>query len=238
MAMVMLTKGKLIGVVGLVLIGIVGAIIITTLGIGNAYKQGLTEVGQQTQDKEVVLRKRKNIQKITIRPTDGTGCYEVTADGIVQVYATCGGELSTASRFTDTKNILRLFKLLTEQENFSDVPTGGKALFTIVIETDQGTQTITLYENTELAQTITNIVVEIPAASSPSLQPIPSSQPNYSPALIFSPTPSAGSIPSPSPTIGGTTPEQLFTCNFAENFDKKPYRVSNIVCTDDPVPAP
>jgi hypothetical protein len=139
-------KTKSVYLIGLVLVVVVALIIIMVLRIGNAYKSGISQISNQPPPGEVTHNVRQTIRQITFRKSDDKGCTEVTADGIVRTFSTCGTDLSGANRMTDSSNILRLFKLAGEMDA-SPEATSAAALaacsgYIMTIKTDTDTKSV------------------------------------------------------------------------------------------------
>ena len=209
---------------------------------GGAYRQSLRNVGGPQSTQEVTLKKKKQIRKITVQKSNDTSCIEVTPDGVVRVFAVCGGDLTQASRPTNLQNIFKLFKLVSEQD-LAKYKQSGNHVYQITVETDTGSETYYLASDggggSAIIDTITKIGGDIPPSGSPSPTP-PSVSPNPGSSPTASASPLAGSSPeasvSPGTGGGGGNP---FACDFSEGGGGgKPYRVSNIVCTSEPSPVP
>src|SRR3989344_8837826 len=109
-----LKRTTAIYIAAFLLILVIGSTVVVVMRLGVAYKGGLSSLTGQKLPEEVSLKKKKNIKKITVQKEGSTDCMEVTPDGIVKIYTTCGQNLDSANRLTDTKNILKLFKLISE----------------------------------------------------------------------------------------------------------------------------
>jgi len=194
------------------------------------------------------LKDKKKIRKIRISKDNRGGCMEVSPDGAVRIYDVCGETLTDAVRLTETKNILKLFKLVSETklEEFTNKPEGTYVI--IIVETDTGTETYYLPQDTgpgggsgggaigDIIDTIDDIEEDIP-------------DPTPTPTLIPSPTDiiTGGESPTPASGVSPTnilypTPTQAqtlvpFTCDFTgTSGTKKPYNVSNYICSTEPTP--
>lgn len=232
-------KGNVLLIVGGLFILVVAVSVLIVLGVGRIYRERITSL-EQTRSQELKLTKRAAIRKITIKKKDETGCMEVTPDGAVRVYESCGGKLVSATRLSDPRNILKLFQIVSEAD-VSMYRDSGAAVFELVIETDSGTQTIfvTSGGGEQVISTISQIQGDIPQPSPTVLLPqssqITVQSPYPSPSVssaVSSPPPNS----SPPPTVGGSIP---FTCDFYESGGQgKPYRVSNVVCSTEPSPVP
>lgn len=219
-------------------------ILLLVLGIafGVSYRKSLTNVVPEPQINEMTSLVGKKIKKVTFQKRYSSECIEVTADGIVRVYATCGKELNSADRLRDPKNIFKLYKLLTEKDYKSDSFTENDEVYLVTLETETGTQIFYFVADSkdtniaELINTFNNILGDLPGASpTPNFALLSSSSPQVSASL---PPPSGTSFyPTPSPS--GASLTQTFTCDFSDaKGTKKPMNVSNVICTGDPSPAP
>lgn len=236
---------KPVYIAAIVLAIVVGIVIVTVFGIGRLYQNRLSFVDDELPREELVLLEKPDIRRITIRQPVKNECIEVTPDGVVRVYQTCGGELDSANRPTDPRNILKLFRQLSEQDWSKFMSKGNGDVYELTIETDTGTQVLYIPvgqdnpASTVIIDTIHDIEEDIPVASPP-LPPTspgaPQPTPSVSPRVSVFP----GSSPLPSSTPGTSTGgNQGFACDFNDGgTGPKPYRVSNVVCTTDPSPLP
>lgn len=225
--------------------GILAAVILVAavvlIGVGRAYKGGLASLLQKNQ--EAMLVKRKQVNRITFKKSGGNACIEVTPDGVVRVYKECGGELTEARRLDDMRNINLLFQAMSLQdESLYRQPCTGEC-YEVTIETDEGTQTLYIQvggggAGGSIGDLIDDIEEQATATPTPSPgAPIASPTPGESP--LPTPTLPPGESPQPSVTPGtGGESTGTFVCDFLETSNKKPYRVSGIVCTTEPSPIP
>lgn len=226
---------RLLPIVGIIFVITVVIVSIIAIGIGRGYRGSLTAVSAPKKADDATLGKKKNIKRIMIKKSEGEECIEVTPDGVVRVYATCGGELISSQRPADPKYILDLMRLAAETDP-SKLPTDQTgAYYDITIETDSGSQTVRVYTSggggSEIINTINNVINTL---TNPS--PTPGSSPVLDATPFSTPIPVSTPVPTPEP---GASPEigeeKPFTCNFnPDGTAKKPYRVSNVVCTDTP----
>lgn len=233
-------KGNVLLIVGGLFILAVGASIFIILGVGSIYRGKIASLEQQ-RPQELELIKKASIRKITVKKKDEAGCMEVTPDGAVRIYESCGGKLLHATRLSDPRNILKLFQIVSEAD-VSEYRDSGAAVYELVIETDSGTQTIyvTSGGGEQMISTISLIQGDIPPNPSPtSFFPQPSQgteQTPYPSPAASSGGPTSPPNSTPPPTVGGGIP---FTCDFYESGEQgKPYRVSNVVCSTEPSPVP
>ena len=227
-------------------LGIFAAIIIflliLILGVGKAYRLGLSRFSPEQAPGEVSLKKKKEIKKISISRGGESGCMEITPDGIVRIYSTCGENLTSADRLTDLKFIQNLFRLINEQDlsKYTKKLT-GEDVIEITVNTDTGTEHYYLIIGDPGTQgiidTIENIKGDLPGAS-----PSPQASIGASGYIPPSPPPPGSSqyyiIPSATP--GSTSlPITPFTCDFiVAPGMKKPFNISNIICSTQPSPVP
>jgi hypothetical protein len=221
-------------------------IIVVLSRFGAAYERGLSSVLQNQQPQQLSQTvKRKNVRKVTVLTSDA-GCMEVTPDGVVRMFKTCGTDLSGAARLTNTRDIQRLFRLTTENDlsMYQSKPSG--AYTTIIIHSDDGDQTVYIPHGgqgpTPPAGEIIIIIDQI-GGDIPSLKPRPTSGPtptNLPPGVTQTPTPTAeivfGDTPTPTPSI--TLTEQPFSCDFSADSKNRPVTVSNTLCSSAPTPGP
>lgn len=234
-----LLRGKYIwitlGAFTLLLIGI-GVFI---YGFGTAYRRGLATLTQPLPE-ALTLKKKKIVSRITVKKSGESGCIEVTPDGIVRVYENCEGELTSAHRLIDPKNILKLFKLVSERD-LEKSKKSGDNVYELILDTESGKEVVYVIidgGDGEIIQAIENIKGDVPGpVATPAISPAPQTPvatppAGSSPQIVSSPQPSA------TPPTGGQTTIP-FVCDFSETSDsKKPYRVSNVVCTTEPSPVP
>jgi hypothetical protein len=244
-------------IIGAVLFGVLIVCLILITGIGNAYKSGLSRFTDNNTPANTTLIEREKITRITLKNGKDKGCIEVTPDGAVRIYDICGEQLSDANRISDTTNITRLFKQVSELNLKNITGTNECSTYIINVETasgqknfcltdlkNAGTQNGNPNQNnqqvidriiTDIKQTIDDIITEIPKPTPTSAavptQPdiIPTIPPvqTLAPSQILPPFVSPTAIPEPT---GGT-----FTCDFdTSGKTGKPYRVSNVVCTSLP----
>lgn len=230
---------------GVFFVFILAVVIGTIFGIGGVYKERIASFINPKEPEKMTIFKKKTVKKITIKKGTDRGCMEITPDGAVRVYSVCGQTLSLASRIPNPNHILQLFKLVTEEnlDLYTQKSTG--AVYQLIIETDTGTQTVylVLSESGEgvgqtIISTIQLITNDVPKPSS-TPGPTPSPAPTVAnESSTLAPTGSLF-IPTPTPTTGASGQVQTFTCGFSESGDKKkPYNISNIVCSTEPSPAP
>lgn len=237
-------QGKGLTLTVVVFVVVMLSIFVVLMRIGAVYRKRIN-VTPGTQFEEPKLHKTKIVKSITVKKNTGRDCMQITPDGVVRVFAQCDDNLTDANRLTNTNNILKLFRMITEYDADTSLPTGeGDNVYELIIETDEGTQHlyIVIDENTptqlqEIVQTITKIEEDIPPSSpQPStITPSPSAG-SVSPSLLPSGSVTPGAFPSPTP---GGLPGQAFLCDFMEvGGKKKPINVSNIICSTDPSPLP
>lgn len=221
-----------------------GGAIIAVNRFGSAIESRLGQIIPVPTSGNISDTPSKKVRRITVMDETG-GCIEVTPDGAVRVYKVCGDELDTAYRPQDPKYILELFtkvKALNTKKYMTKPVTGE--YITLVIETDQGTETIYLPGTDQsggspddIIHTIDNIVDDIPPPT-PTPTLLPSATPSHSPSVSPTASPTNALTGTPTPTGLPQGPEgDPFTCVFDDNGTGKPYRVSNVVCSTEPIPA-
>lgn len=239
----LLTKGLSTKIIflGLALfLGILLFVILIVLNLGKNYEGGLSSI-RASKPQEYTLTKKKNIKRIRIKRDTSNDCIEVTPDGVVRVFEDCSTEASGAHRLSDTKNIQRLFKLITEKDTLINQMPGVGRAYELTIESDEGTETIIIWvsddaedDGDDIIDTIDDILEEVPL---PSPSAVPSASGGSSNTPGVSPTPGASTgFASPQPTPSIQPSPQPFTCGFSQGQPGKPFAVSNIICSDQPQP--
>jgi hypothetical protein len=193
-------------------------------------------------------REKKNIRRLTVE--DEHGCMEVTPDGVVRTFATCGGELVDANRIADPKFLLKLLDAVSVMDTtpYRVRPKTG-VVITLHIQTDTENITVYLpasspspsYDPGTIEGLIHLVQGDLPQ---PTQTPVPGG-PSVTPTATTIPI---SGTPSPTPTLAPwitptVTPEASnltpFTCGFSEDESgKKPLNVSNYICSTQPSPAP
>lgn len=229
------------GVALVIIIGITGSVI---YALGKAYQSGLS-ISNNQPIQEIKITKTKKIRKITLKKTNQDACIEVSPDGTVRIYNTCGQQLTEAARLTNLNAIQKLFAQVSEQ-TYVVCRDDLVNAYQIVVESDQGVETVCVLENnnsgggvsSNITDIINNILGDLPHPSTSPLPnrstPPPTNSPYASPPHA---SPSGNSTPSPSPGASGTP--SGFICDYHETTGQnKPYTVSNIVCSTSPSPLP
>lgn len=231
-------KSYTLYILGGILVIVFISSVVVILEVGKRYKGGLSQFMNEQTSQRVHSIKKKQIRKITIKKRGESDCFSVTPDGVVRRFAECDDNLTDADRITNTKNILKLFKILSEIDltKYKEKRDGA---YELVIETEDGLETIyiDIGEDTgEIIEIIEDIEEEIPASSpEPSIFESPSSSGQVSP----SPFASGGYYATPTPTPSGGFGQTSFTCEFTDaQGNRKPYNVSNIICSTEPSPIP
>jgi hypothetical protein len=239
----------------LILAGVIALAVISAVGIGKAYRAGLSRYTQDYGQGDVTHVEREKITKIRLRKGDDTGCIELTPDGAVRIYKDCGKEeLQDAYRENDTRNILRLFKQMSELDyaKIKEADVCNTYLLTITAGSTTRTVCISDIESgsgsgsggggsggqtvTDITQTIGTIISDIPEPTPtgilPQISPTDYLLPGISPTVIPTQSDFPWITPEPTPTEGPVKP---FTCDFYDYpGTKKPYRVSSVVCSTVP----
>ena len=239
----LLPKGMPIYVTAAIFVGVLATVVLVVIALGKVYQGGISRLSGESAPNEYGIRKKKQIRKITLQKGDESGCFEIMPDGVVRVYAECGGELTDAARYQDPKRILQLFELASAYDLTKYRNSGPGQIYTLTIESDEGTEIITIVINDQNSDEINQVIdtIDTILEDFPDPTPLPagaSPQPSVSIVPGQSPVPSPSTVGStPQPSGSGTGGVELtpFSCGFTENFASgKPYRVSNIVCTEEP----
>lgn len=177
---------------------------------------------------------------------DEKGCIEVNPDGAVVVYSDCEAKtILSAERELDTKFIRRLFEhyALADLDEESRVMKSG---YVVIVETDEGVSTYYVADAGDIrgksggatetiSEIIANIIEDAPMPTPTAVSVTQTVTPTVAVGgVISTPTVVVNSSPTPNPTHE----PQPFSCDFSESDPKKPYRVSQVVCTSEPTPAP
>ncbi len=239
------SKSSLLFVSGGLLVIVFLLIILTSSRFGKAYQKNIRTVSDEPEPKSLTIFRRDTIKKVTIRKSGDQGCMELTPDGAVRVYTVCGKRLKQAVRLSDSKYITKLFKLVTEEDLSFYQQKKDDSIYEVTLETDTGIKTLYLVLDVGsdsvaqvIIQTIISISQDMPKPSPESGQtPFPTESENIQQGTL---TPTAIldiGFPTPGPT--GTVNAQSFTCGFTEGGNiKKPFNISNIICSTEPSPAP
>lgn len=227
-----------IGSLSLLVIIVILAVVVRQI----AMRPSLSLTGQDRSDQVLISKnERKQLRKITIE--DDSGCLEVTPDGVVRMYADCDGTLTSISRPIDPKRIIQLYEY-TSRVNTADYrqpPTQGEYI-RMIIETSGGSQVVfipVVSGPESISDTIDLIKGDIPKPSPTplaTLMPTPT-LPGQTPLPTQTATPTQPAIITP--TVAISTTPRPFTCGFADDpTDKRPYNVTNVICSTQPSPAP
>ncbi len=234
-------RGKLIYFGLVIFCAVVLIILLFIIKFGSAYRGNLSSYINNPKQQELKLKKKKDIKRITFRKQGEISCLEMTPDGVVRQYSVCGNTLTDVQRLSDSKNITKLFKLVSENELENLKNTGGE-IYELTIQTDTGTQVVYMSAaNSPIANEIIQ-TVEYVHGDLVGTSPTPTSVVNSSAAPInngTTPSPQ-NSLSNPSPTPDASATSQLpFVCDFIEtSTKKKPFNVSNVICSSEPVTAP
>jgi hypothetical protein len=187
-----------------------------------------------------------NLTNIKIINSDDQtgGCTEIAPDGVVRIYSKCGTTLDDAYRSYDSGSIVKLMKMLYDPRALSLKKPENGAFYTITIETEGGTFTIFVPKpggsggtiGDQIISVIGDIIDDKPPEIVPTKYITGTPEPTNLPGVI----PVSTAIPtmtvSPTPQTGEILPQNPFTCDFTGATGiKKPYRVSNVVCSTEPV---
>jgi hypothetical protein len=237
--MIVFTRNRTILIAGVLLSLVLAVTVFVIRRIGSSYGQGLSEFENQSDGEYAQLIKTHRMKKIRISRTETPDCIEVTADGAVRIYETCEGELEDTYRASDMRTIQRLFTIVSRyggsrtrggaDDTEITVEMDDGSLVTIFVPSDGGTG------DTGLPDIIGEIVARPPT---PSQQMAPTGYlPSPTPYVTGIATPAPTLPPGISPTPAPTADETSFTCDFYDSASttKKPYRVSSVVCSTEPV---
>lgn len=244
---------------GLILLGGVFLTVIMTVFVilylvGRTYQTRIASVSEQKQPQPMEHTVREEITKITVKNTSND-CIEFTRDGAARTLVDCGEEIASAQRLTDTRSLNRMFKIIAET-NFTAVPSYQSDQecdgYIITIYTISGFNTVclspypdnqgnqTYNQFTQVIDDIVDIIDDVIAQLEPTptiLMPTPT---GTIPTVHYlsTPTPTLPvGIGTPTPTVTGT-PISAFICDYTEGSTKKPYSISNIICSSGPTPGP
>jgi hypothetical protein len=212
------------------------------LALGANYRKTISGLVEEPKINEITSTEAKKVKKIIFQKRNSSGCIEVTPEGIVRVYQVCQEELESANRLVDPKNLIKLFKLVTEKTYKSQSFSDNDEVYQVILETNTGKEIFYIVvggsdQGDELLDTLEDVIEDIPDPTPTSY--ISSPSPRNSPAVSGSTSPSGSSLffSSPSPSPSGYV--ETFTCEFSESGGTaKPKNVSNVICTGDPSPAP
>ncbi len=242
---------KIILVTGAVLVILVILVVVIVSRIGNRYGSNIASVSNQPPPAQSSHTEKETITRLRIQRPGEKGCMEVSPDGSVRQYAVCQEELVSARRLNDAKYIIRLMKLVSEAKYAEYDGTSYCSTYLIHVETESGTRTFCVDSvnggsggggtgpgpGADIIRTIEDIIEEIPQ-NTPTPGPGVSTYPT---PTIFgqptdTPTPTGEVYITPTPVPTGTN--KGFTCDFDENGARKPFAVSGVVCSTDPIPIP
>lgn len=228
-------------IIGVLVIGLLGLllVIVSRLQSARVNQQAMTVTGNKLTTGQKL--ERRQLRKITI--DDDTGCLEVTSEGIVRVYETCGETLESVSRPIDPKRIIQLFEYTSRLafDEFSLPPTSGQYL-RLIVDTTTGSYTIYIPVESgddSISDTIDLIKGDIPQPTvTPQATLIPTpTLPGSTPLPSLTPTPTIQFGVTPTPTVAITP--RPFTCGFSDDpTDIRPFNVTNVICSTEPSPAP
>jgi hypothetical protein len=229
---------RLYVLVGILFLSITLAVVFYVVRFGSAYRSQVGSVENQPPIQDQTLVKARNVHKVTIKREGEDSCMEVSQDGVVRQFAQCGTQLVRADRLVETKNVVRLLKLVSERRWTTGKRPEGKVI-ELTIETDEGTETgyISVGDpgDKEITDTIGGITGDIPKPTpAPSVIPTPTLPPGVTP----SPTPTLPPGVTPSPTLAPdeTPADRSFVCGYQDKG--KPTNVSNTMCSTGPTPLP
>lgn len=226
-------------------------LVLVVFWFGKKYRSNISSYENPNIQSNINLEKATDITSITFQKEGEPGCIEVTPDGQVKIFTTCGKDLETAYRTTNNRNINRLFELI-KSGKLSTVKFDGA--MELSVNTNKGR--ITYYikpsdtsnngnPNSKPIDDQIIIIIDTIIDDKPENTPTPTNVPDVSPTDTYSsPTPSQYIYfyNTATPTPREETEQQIensFVCDFTTtDGSKKPYRVSNVVCTNEPQIAP
>ncbi len=244
------TQQRLILFIIGILVIVIGAAVVIAGGLGQSLREGLQSINPQVQD--LTLAEKKDVRRVTIRKGGSDECIEVTPDGIVRVLRNCDeNQIEEVYRAEDAQAIFQLFNKVarTDLSRYRLPPAAGTQYYTLTIETSQGQEVYYIPENENIPPLVQDIIdiIEEEILPSPTATPSPTRPPGATPTpttvSTATPTPTlppgVTATSTPTPTPGPDEPEgDPFTCVFDDNQSgQKPYRVSNVVCSTEPIPA-
>lgn len=210
---------------------------------GQRYRERLSTYEAPRIQNTVNKEQTSQVLKMTFKRDGQKGCYEITPDGQVRIFNDCDKNPDDVFRSYNNKMINNLFDLISSGKLSTQKINGGIEL---VVYTTKGTFVYYLPSNNsgdnssnDIVKEIIDIVEDI-INEAPENTPSPTSHSfENSPNPTFIPTPGVSGYEfSPTPSIiqpesqGQTVP---FECAFEDTSgDRKPYRVSNIVCSTEP----
>lgn len=238
---------RILLVAGGVLVVLIVLIVSILRFIGGRYQSRIEDIKIPLRKDTVFEVKRRVVRQVVIRSQGETGCIEVNPDGAVRVYSDCETKkLAATERELDTKFIRQLFEHYAQSERDEEkvVRTSG---YVVRVTTDSGV--VTYYvpfasddgieSSVGLLDTISEIIekiIEDAPEPTPTTVYVSPTVPVVTPTSQLAPSPTSGVVSSPTPTP--TAAPKPFSCEFSENDPKKPYRVSQVVCTSEPTPMP
>ncbi len=246
------SKKTLLYTLGIVLVAVLVLAVVYAFYFGRALGNRVENI-PVPEIQETELPQKKNIKKITVQRGNDVECIEITPDGAVRIFETCGGDLVAAYREQNTTAIAQLFNKLarTDFSLYSFPPDNDMlrvSVYTIIIQTDTGTETVYLYFDPSRPSQANDVVKLIDTVVND--KPTPTA--TATPVVTTSPT-APGNTGTPSPTLSQgasaptTTPtptgqvsqgdflKDPFTCVYYDT-DSRPHRVSNVVCSTEPLP--
>lgn len=208
--------------------------------IGGSYGEGIDSLLTQTPQEQSATREKRLIRRIIVDEEEQ--CLEITPDGVVRTYASCGGELIDTNRLFDPKRIIELFEYTSRINAGQYITKPPGASVRIIIETENGTEIVYIPISPgadSISQVIDLIKGDLP-------QPTPTTGPTAIPTptlpgttIIPTATPAPTLPPGVTPTNTLTVTPKPFVCDYRETAGStRPYYVSNFICTSQPSPAP
>jgi len=227
------------------------------------YRQEIEYIESQPEINKIHHVEKEKVTKIRINKSNEAECVEMSPDGIVRIYKVCGEVLDNAVRQEDVRYISRLFKQVSETDfqylvNF-EICSGymlyiyqGSSVKKVCLDMNNGFSTeiggatnesynrVIVNIINDIIQTIDLIYDTIPSPTSqttPVLSLTPTNEPSPTQTDPYSsPTPIFDISPTPTP-VGYERPP--FSCDFvSQSGNKRPYMISEVVCSSEPTPMP
>jgi hypothetical protein len=226
-----------------ILVAVIAIIFVTLIIIGRNYRKGLSTYESPKIQTNVNLDQATDIGGMTFRKKGEQECVSISTDGQVRIYDVCDKDQSSTYRTTNLRGLNRLFDMI-KSGNLDKTKTTGA--YEITIHTNKGDVTY-YFDDSDLkgggndggGNGIIDIIEDIKNDNpDKGITPTPIITTTFEitstlmPSIINSPyvTP----FPTPSPEDGVEIDKKSFTCDFTDSGSKKPYRVSNVVCSTEP----
>lgn len=222
-------------------------VIVYLINMGRSYRSGLENWENDDPLTEAEIIETRKIKRVTLQKDGDSGCVEVAPDGAVRIYKECGQDAENAFRSTEARQLRQILRIVSSGKLSTTYVEGA---YKLTVEYND--KTVTYYIppgnsvpggggdiGDKLIDIIDDVVDDAPTPSptiyiANTITPTPIVIPGESPTpTVWMSNPS----PTPTPVSGDVTPVP-FTCDFTDQYDKKPYRVSSVVCTSEPTVNP